>query len=231
MDLPTGACCQTGPITGSSDGHRPLHAGQNVVPRVRPARHRDFALPGGPRPVLSRQARQARGGRTTRVEHRGLSALTPSWLYTRRGSIGRALRPDRLNSPVQPARSLRTRPPCYHLQLRAAPAPWSADIAETFQDLLGTDKLGVTAVALLSNSLAPSTYASYDSALRQFFIFRTKENITPLHATPATMVRYTAWLALLGTVAASSLQTYFSAVNKIFRDHFSSANPLQWANS
>jgi hypothetical protein len=33
------------------------------------------------------------------------------------------------------------------------------------------------------------------------------------------MVRYTAWLALLGTVAAGSLQLYFSAVNKSFRDH------------
>jgi hypothetical protein len=33
------------------------------------------------------------------------------------------------------------------------------------------------------------------------------------------MVRYTAWLALLGTVAASSLQPYFSAVSKFFRDH------------
>jgi hypothetical protein len=33
------------------------------------------------------------------------------------------------------------------------------------------------------------------------------------------MVRYTAWLDLLGTVAASSMQPYFSAVNKYFRDH------------
>jgi hypothetical protein len=33
------------------------------------------------------------------------------------------------------------------------------------------------------------------------------------------MVRYTAWLALLGTVAAGSLWPYFSAVNKFFRDH------------
>jgi hypothetical protein len=33
------------------------------------------------------------------------------------------------------------------------------------------------------------------------------------------MIHYTAWLALLGTVAASSLQPYFSAVNKFFRDH------------
>jgi site-specific recombinase XerD len=105
------------------------------------------------------------------------------------------------------------------MQCGTAPAPWSAELAETFQDLLGTDKLRVTAVALLSNSLAPSTYASYDSALIQFFILCTEENIAPLQATPATMVRYTTWLAMLGTVAASSLQPYFSAVNKFFRDH------------
>jgi hypothetical protein len=33
------------------------------------------------------------------------------------------------------------------------------------------------------------------------------------------MIRYTAWLAMRGTVAASSLQSYFSAFNKFFRDH------------
>jgi hypothetical protein len=105
------------------------------------------------------------------------------------------------------------------LRRGTAPAPWSADLADTFRDLLDTEKLGVTAVALLSNSLAPSTYANYDSALKQFLIFCTHENIAPLLATPATMVRYTAWLALHGTVAANSLQPYFSAVNKFFRDH------------
>jgi hypothetical protein len=210
---------QTRPFTCRGYCHRPLLAEQNVVPRFRPACKYNFALPGGPRHVLSRQARQAREGRTSRVEHRGLSALTPSWLYTRGGAIGRALRPDRLISKVQPVRPLRTGPPRYCLQFGTASVPRSADLAETFQDLLGTNKLGVTAVALLNNSLAPSTYASYDSALRQFFILCTKENIAPLQATQATMFRYTAWLALLGTVAACSLQPYFSAVNKFFRDH------------
>jgi hypothetical protein len=33
------------------------------------------------------------------------------------------------------------------------------------------------------------------------------------------MVRYTAWLGLLGTVIASSMQPYFTEVNKYFRDH------------
>jgi hypothetical protein len=55
--------------------------------------------------------------------------------------------------------------------------------------------------------------------MRQFFAFCSKEGISPLHATPASMVRYTAWLGLLGTVAASFLQPYYSAVNKFFRDH------------
>jgi hypothetical protein len=32
------------------------------------------------------------------------------------------------------------------------------------------------------------------------------------------MIRYTAWLAMLGTIAATSMQPYFPAVNKFFRD-------------
>jgi hypothetical protein len=116
----------------------------------------------------------------------------PLMALNRRGAIGRALRPDRLISTVPPVRPLRAGPPRYCLQFGTAPAPWSADLAETFQYLLGADKLGVTAVALLSNSLAPATYASYDSALSQSFILCTEENIAPLQATPATMVCYTA---------------------------------------
>jgi hypothetical protein len=41
-------------------------------------------------------------------------------------------------------------------------------MATQFRDLLGTDHLGTTAISLLSNSLAPSTYANYDSALRPY---------------------------------------------------------------
>jgi hypothetical protein len=92
-------------------------------------------------------------------------------------------------------------------------------MVDKFQALLGTDTLGATAMSLLSNSLAPATYANCDSALRQFFAFCVEENLSPLQATPTTMVRYTAWLGLLGTVAAGSMEPYFSAVNKYFRDH------------
>eukprot|EP00873_Tetraselmis_striata_P039503 jgi/Tetstr1/459767/TSEL_005120.t1 len=45
------------------------------------------------------------------------------------------------------------------------------------------------------------------------------EGIRPFDATRGTIIRYTAWLGLQGTVAAESLQKYFSAMNKYFRDH------------
>jgi hypothetical protein len=40
------------------------------------------------------------------------------------------------------------------------------------------------------------------------------------------MVRYMAWLGLRGTVAASSMKTYFFAVNKYFRDNQLPPSPL-----
>jgi hypothetical protein len=113
----------------------------------------------------------------------------------------------------------RTGPPRYRLQMASANAPWSSAMAEKYHTLLGTDTLGIAAISLLSNSLAPSTYANYDNAVRQFFAFCAGENITPLQATLASMIRYTGRLGLLGIVAASSLQPCYSSVNKFFRDH------------
>jgi hypothetical protein len=55
--------------------------------------------------------------------------------------------------------------------------------------------------------------------MRQFAAFCHEENIHPLQATTHSVVRYTAWLGLQGTVAAASLQEYYSAINKFFRDH------------
>jgi hypothetical protein len=84
--------------------------------------------------------------------------------------------------------------------------------------LLGTDQVGTTTLHMLSSSLAPTTYANYDSGMRQFATFCHEEDIHPLQATTQSIVRYTAWLGLQGTVAAASLQQYYSAINKYFRD-------------
>ena len=64
-------------------------------------------------------------------------------------------------------------------------------MATHFHTLLGADELGHTCLSLLSSSLAHATYVNYDSNLRQLLAFCIEEYIHPLHATPATMVRFT----------------------------------------
>ena len=85
--------------------------------------------------------------------------------------------------------------------------------------LVGTDHLGDLVLDLLTGSLAPSTYNNYGTGMRRFIVFCNEEGITPLEATAADMLRFTAWLARSGTIAANSLRPYFSAINKFFRDH------------
>jgi hypothetical protein len=58
--------------------------------------------------------------------------------------------------------------------------------------LLGTDQVGTTALNLLNNSIAPITYANYDSGMCQFAAFCHEEDIHPLQATTQSIVRYTA---------------------------------------
>jgi site-specific recombinase XerD len=55
--------------------------------------------------------------------------------------------------------------------------------------------------------------------MRQFAAFCHEEDIHPLQATTQSIVRYTAWLGTQCTVAATSLQQYYSAINKFYRDH------------
>eukprot|EP00873_Tetraselmis_striata_P033320 jgi/Tetstr1/453584/TSEL_003979.t1 len=83
----------------------------------------------------------------------------------------------------------------------------------------GTAVIGTTALDLLTGSLAPRIYNNYGSGMRTFAAFCNKEDNRSLDATPGTIIRYTAWLGLRGTVAAESLQQYFSALNKYFREH------------
>jgi hypothetical protein len=167
MDRSTYTRRQARPSTSPCNRRRPLLAQQNVVPRPTSPRQCNDTLPSDTQLVLSRETRHARGGQATRLEHRGFSANTPSWLYTRRSAIGNALSPAPRWPAASPVHTPRTSPIRYHLQIDAIHAPyWSSSMADTYQSLLRGDTQGVTAVTLLSNSLAPSTYANYDSALR-----------------------------------------------------------------
>eukprot|EP00873_Tetraselmis_striata_P037630 jgi/Tetstr1/457894/TSEL_044413.t1 len=92
-------------------------------------------------------------------------------------------------------------------------------MAAELRSFLGTDDVGQAALGLLTGSLAAGTYRNYDSGMRSFATFCEQEGLRPLQATTSTIVRYTAWLGLQGTVGAESLQQYYSSINKYFRDH------------
>jgi hypothetical protein len=88
-----------------------------VVSRPPPARITDSTFPFLTRFVHPSLAWQARGGRTTRLEHRGLLANTPSWLYIRRGAMGYTLRATHptYDAPLPVPLRARTCTPRYHL--------------------------------------------------------------------------------------------------------------------
>jgi hypothetical protein len=85
--------------------------------------------------------------------------------------------------------------------------------------ILGFDALGATTLTLLAAAWAPSTAATYGNTIRRYFDLCREQQLAPLAATPAHMARYVAWLGQLGTIKASSLQPYLSAVNGFFKDH------------
>jgi hypothetical protein len=107
----------------------------------------------------------------------------------------------------------------YRLVEPSAHAPWHASIRIHVRELVGTDDLGDLVLDLLTRSLAPITYNNYGTGMQRFTVFCNEEGINPLEATAADMLCFTAWLARAGTVAANSLQPYFSAINKLFRNH------------
>eukprot|EP00873_Tetraselmis_striata_P025157 jgi/Tetstr1/445421/TSEL_033203.t2 len=88
------------------------------------------------------------------------------------------------------------------------------------KDAFGSDELGQRTLDLLSSSLSAQTLKSYAGRLSQFAEFcHDSENISPLEATTATVVRYVASIGERGHIAAKSLQPYLSAINTFFELH------------
>eukprot|EP00873_Tetraselmis_striata_P032982 jgi/Tetstr1/453246/TSEL_040262.t1 len=96
----------------------------------------------------------------------------------------------------------------------------AADVDVAAKDAFGSDELGQRTLDLLSSSLSAQTLKSYAGGLSQFAEFcHDSENISPLEATTATVVRYVAWIGERGHIAAKSLQPYLSAINTFFELH------------
>eukprot|EP00873_Tetraselmis_striata_P033625 jgi/Tetstr1/453889/TSEL_040809.t1 len=95
-----------------------------------------------------------------------------------------------------------------------------ADVDVAAKDAFGSDELGQRTLDLLSSSLSAQTLKSYAGRLSQFAEFcHDSENISPLEATTATVVRYVAWIGERGHIAAKSPQPYLSAINTFFELH------------
>eukprot|EP00873_Tetraselmis_striata_P038356 jgi/Tetstr1/458620/TSEL_045023.t1 len=96
----------------------------------------------------------------------------------------------------------------------------AADVDVAAKDAFDSDELGQRTLDLLSSSLSAQTLKSYAGRLSQFAEFcHDSENISPLEATTATVVRYVAWIGERGHIAAKSLQPYLSAINTFFELH------------
>jgi site-specific recombinase XerD len=92
------------------------------------------------------------------------------------------------------------------------------------QRVLGSNILGAKTLDLLTANWAKSTSDTYNNAIKPYFQFNEEQGLPPLAATAATMARYIAWIGERGTIKATSLQLYLSAVNGFFKDH--SAEPV-----
>eukprot|EP00873_Tetraselmis_striata_P043325 jgi/Tetstr1/463589/TSEL_008468.t1 len=106
------------------------------------------------------------------------------------------------------------------LQVAVVGEDVAADVDAAAKDAFGSDELGQRTLDLLSSSLSAQTLKSYAGRLSQFAEFcHDSENISPLEATTATVVRYVAWIGERGHIAAKSLQPYLSAINTFFELH------------
>eukprot|EP00873_Tetraselmis_striata_P003492 jgi/Tetstr1/423756/TSEL_014387.t1 len=106
------------------------------------------------------------------------------------------------------------------LQVAGVGEDVAADVDVAAKDAFGSDELGQRTLDLLSSSLSAQTLKSYAGKLSQFAEFcHDSENISPLEATTATVVRYVAWIGERGHIAAKSLQPYLSAINTFFELH------------
>eukprot|EP00873_Tetraselmis_striata_P046408 jgi/Tetstr1/466672/TSEL_011160.t1 len=106
------------------------------------------------------------------------------------------------------------------LQVAGVGEDVAAGVDVAAKDAFGSDELGQRTLDMLSSSLSAQTLKSYAGRLSQFAEFcHDSENISPLEATTATVVRYVAWIGERGHIAAKSLQPYLSAINTFFELH------------
>ena len=103
------------------------------------------------------------------------------------------------------------------LERVAGLAPWQEAMLPRLRAVLGEGPDADTAIRLLARG-APTTLASYDSKWARFQEYCDAHGRSCLPAEPSTCALYVAHIANKGTVRASSLQPYLSAINWVHKD-------------
>ena len=96
-------------------------------------------------------------------------------------------------------------------------APWEAAKLPALRMRLGESALANVAIRLLTRG-SKTTLVSYGAKWVQFQNWCDAEGHIALPATSVTCALYVAYLASKGTVQASSLQPYLSAINRVHKD-------------
>jgi site-specific recombinase XerD len=108
---------------------------------------------------------------------------------------------------------------CYNIEVAGCNNPWGASMRPYMQRLLGTDSLGAKTLELLTAAWAKSTSDTYCTAIKPCLQLCEEQGLPPLAVTFTTMARYITWIGERGTIKATGMQPYLSAVNGFFRDH------------
>jgi hypothetical protein len=87
------------------------------------------------------------------------------------------------------------------------------------QRLLGTYNLGAKTIELLTAAGAKSTSDTYRNAIKPYFKLCEEQGLPPLAATAAIMARYIDWIGERGTIKATGMQPYLSAMNGFYKVH------------
>ena len=153
------------------------------------------------------------------MEHRRVPCATPAWYFLSRRELHDSVDVGGIQYRSLPVARVRSRVRRYTLKADAPQVPWAASVQPSLHAVFGDDKLGQLAGRLLTSGLASTSLSTYGSCFNSFLEYCREDGIQPLAATPAHIIRYTAWLGERGTVSAASLQPYYSVVNAFFQDH------------
>jgi hypothetical protein len=205
----------------SNHSGRPPMARQSVAPCPYQVGVPRGSLAGPRALVPSRAAARTRYSRQASLARHCLPNSLPAWLYLRRGAVSATMtmfntRQIRQAVKAYPIRAAKVR---YKVEVAGCNNPWAASMRPYMQRLMGIDSLGARTLELLTAACAKRTSDTYNSAIKPYFLLCEEQGLPPLAATAATMARYIAWIGERGTIKATSLHPYLSAVNGFFKDH------------